>query len=256
VKEAKQQCYTLKEARHKLCMRAVELVILLCETWHDVDSVAIRRLRADGFRVVERDRPRPHRTEATLSVNHGGVAIAAVAGVRMTKLDIGFQPSSSRVLWRVVLHRRRHLPPSGLICGDHHLLRGACGCLGSFVDLRRSTCARWDVNLRLDRICLHLCHIAGAERRCYFDLVGRKRAMFWTIHVDAEGTQPRRLWRSFDQLLGRGRNLRSTRQLYISFSTTRLPASMPPRQALSSLSSLLRPSAASSVCSLRSRRLR
>lgn len=37
-------------------------VMLLCETWHDADSVAIRRLRADGFSVVERAhvaRPRP-----------------------------------------------------------------------------------------------------------------------------------------------------------------------------------------------------
>jgi len=44
-----------------------------------------------------------------------------------------------------------------------------------------------------------------AERRCYFDLVRRKRAMFRTIRVDAERTQPGRLWRSFDQLVGRGR---------------------------------------------------
>ena len=29
-------------------------VLALCETWHDSDSVAIRRLRADGFSVVER----------------------------------------------------------------------------------------------------------------------------------------------------------------------------------------------------------
>ena len=29
-------------------------VMLLCETWHDTDSVAIRRLRADGYSVVER----------------------------------------------------------------------------------------------------------------------------------------------------------------------------------------------------------
>jgi len=40
-------------------------VMLLCETWHDADSVAIRRLRADE----------------SLSVNHGGVAIVAAAGV-------------------------------------------------------------------------------------------------------------------------------------------------------------------------------
>jgi len=46
-----------------------------------------------------------------------------------------------------------------------------------------------------------------AERRCYFDLIRRKRAMFWTVRVDVENTQPQphRLWRSFDQLLGRGR---------------------------------------------------
>ena len=29
-------------------------VLLLCETWHDADSVSICRLRADGFTVVER----------------------------------------------------------------------------------------------------------------------------------------------------------------------------------------------------------
>jgi len=30
-------------------------VLLLCETWHDADSVSTRRLRADGFTLVERD---------------------------------------------------------------------------------------------------------------------------------------------------------------------------------------------------------
>jgi len=53
-------------------------VLLLCETWHDDDSVSIRRLRADGFRVVQRARPRSRRAEAQLTVNHGGVIIAAV----------------------------------------------------------------------------------------------------------------------------------------------------------------------------------
>ena len=38
------------------------------------------------------------------------------------------------------------------------------------------------------------------ERRC-----SSETSMVWTARVDAERTQTRRLWRSFDQLLGRGR---------------------------------------------------
>ncbi len=43
------------------------------------------------------------------------------------------------------------------------------------------------------------------ERRRYFDLVHRKRSAFWTDRVEADQNQPRRLWQSFDELLGRGR---------------------------------------------------
>jgi len=42
-------------------------VMLLCETWHDTDSVSIGRLRVDGFSVIERARPRV--SEMSLSVN-------------------------------------------------------------------------------------------------------------------------------------------------------------------------------------------
>jgi len=69
-------------------------VMLLCETWHDADSVAIRRLRADGFSVVERARPRTRRAAASLDVNHGGVAVVAAAGVRLKRVDVGSQPST------------------------------------------------------------------------------------------------------------------------------------------------------------------
>ena len=69
-------------------------VLLLCETWHDADSVAIRRLRADGYSVVERARPRTRRADESLSTNHGGVAVIAAAGVRLTPVDIGRQPTS------------------------------------------------------------------------------------------------------------------------------------------------------------------
>jgi len=43
-------------------------VLLLVETWHDSDSVAIRRIGADGFSVIECARPR--RVVDQLSVNH------------------------------------------------------------------------------------------------------------------------------------------------------------------------------------------
>ena len=69
-------------------------VMLLCETWHDADSVAIRRLRADGYSVVERARPRTRPAAESLSVNHGGVAIVAAAGVRLTPVDIGNQATT------------------------------------------------------------------------------------------------------------------------------------------------------------------
>lgn len=38
----------------------------------------------------------------------------------------------------------------------------------------------------------------------YLDLVCQKRQDYWTTCVDSERLQPRRLWQSFDQLLGRG----------------------------------------------------
>jgi len=58
-------------------------VMLLTETWHDTDSVSIRRLRAEGLQVIERSRPRSSAT----GVNHGGVAIAVSPGVRLSTSD-------------------------------------------------------------------------------------------------------------------------------------------------------------------------
>jgi len=52
-------------------------VLCLCETWHNEDSVSIRRLRAEGLQVFERARPRSVSEFSTLSTNHGGVVTAA-----------------------------------------------------------------------------------------------------------------------------------------------------------------------------------
>ena len=95
-------------------------VTLLCETWHDADSVAIRRLRAVGFRVVERARPRPRDAGATLCVNHGGVAVVAAAGIRLTAIDVGFQPSTFECVGLLACHLvRRPVSPSSFTAQAH-----------------------------------------------------------------------------------------------------------------------------------------
>ena len=60
-------------------------VLFLTETWHDSDSVCIRHLRAEGFQVF--DRPRPRTRDNTIGTNHGGIASVACPGVRLTPLD-------------------------------------------------------------------------------------------------------------------------------------------------------------------------
>jgi len=62
-------------------------VLFLVETWHDTDSVCLNRLRADGFQVVDRPRPRLHNN--TVATNHGGVAALAVPGIRLSRVEIG-----------------------------------------------------------------------------------------------------------------------------------------------------------------------
>ena len=99
-----------------------------------------------------------HHTEATLSVNHGGVAIAAVVGVRLTKLDIHFQPStfecvaagvssgaSSYIV--VVIYRR---PGSSEVTTTFFAeVADVLDRLSTFVD---PLVLAGDVNLRLERM--------------------------------------------------------------------------------------------------------
>jgi hypothetical protein len=67
-------------------------VMCLVETWHDSDSVCLRRLRVDGMQVV--DRPRPRIVVNRVTTNHGGVAIVAMPGVRLSQLDVGVKPTT------------------------------------------------------------------------------------------------------------------------------------------------------------------
>ena len=67
-------------------------VIMVVETWHDHDSVSLRRLRSEGLSVV--DRPRPRLRDDTLATNHGGLAIVSVAKISLKLLSLNFQPST------------------------------------------------------------------------------------------------------------------------------------------------------------------
>ena len=69
-------------------------VLFLSETWHDADSLSFSRLRADGFQLVDRPRSRVRDDD----FNYGGVAVVAVPGVRLTRLNVGIQYESCELL--------------------------------------------------------------------------------------------------------------------------------------------------------------
>jgi hypothetical protein len=55
-------------------------VMLLTKTWDDVSQHHAKSLRAKGLHFIKRSRPR----SSVDGVNHGGVAIAASPGVRLS----------------------------------------------------------------------------------------------------------------------------------------------------------------------------
>jgi len=71
-------------------------LLFLNKTWHDVDSVAMRRLRVLGFQVV--DHPRPRVYDDVITTNDGGIAAVAASGVRLSRLNIGVDPMSFELL--------------------------------------------------------------------------------------------------------------------------------------------------------------
>jgi hypothetical protein len=77
-------------------------VTCLVETWHDSDSVSIGRLRAQGFVVV--DRPRP-RLRDGLSINHGGIVVFAASNIQLSILPLASPPSFELLCVRVTSGR-------------------------------------------------------------------------------------------------------------------------------------------------------
>ena len=75
----------------ELCRdRRIDL-LCLAETWHDVDSAVLGRLRRAGYNVV--DRPRPRAADDDLSVNLGGVLVMSAADVSLSPTAVT-QPTS------------------------------------------------------------------------------------------------------------------------------------------------------------------
>jgi exonuclease III len=81
-------------------------VLCLCETWHEPQSVSIKRLRAEGFQLLERPRPPAFdaRVDSLDYVNHGGVAIVASPGVLLARLDLGEPLTFEYVCARITMH--------------------------------------------------------------------------------------------------------------------------------------------------------
>ena len=69
------------------------------ETWHDAESIALRRLRVNGFSVVDRLRPRYElASRSDMCTNHGGVALVAAPGVHLTPVVIDCPMSTVEVV--------------------------------------------------------------------------------------------------------------------------------------------------------------
>jgi exonuclease III len=129
-------------------------VMLLVETWHDSDSVSLRRLRVDGFQVV--DRPRPRARDDTMATNHGGVAAVAASGVRLSTLDLGARPATFEFLCVRVTSRSSacvvavvYRPGSVAVSSSFFSeLSDVLDRLATFID---PVFLVGDINIRLDR---------------------------------------------------------------------------------------------------------
>ena len=151
----------------------------VCETWHDEDSVSIRRLRAKGLQVLERARPRSVSELSTLSTNPGGVAIAASRGVRLTAINTGNRKRS----FEHVCARVTSCSSSGSVLliyrptADASFFTELSDLLDRLMTLSDPVMIVGDLNIRMDRpddphcrrlhelLATYNCHVACLHRR-------------------------------------------------------------------------------------------
>ena len=117
-------------------------------------SVCIRRLRAEGYQVV--DRPRPRERDDSLSTNYGGVVAVAFTGARLKSLVVGVNPKTFELFLCVrvtsgtescilgIIYRPRSIAVTSAL----HALSDVLDRLSTFVE---PVYIAGDVNVRLDR---------------------------------------------------------------------------------------------------------
>ena len=138
-------------------------VLCLTETWLDDDSVDLRRLRTQGYQVLERARPRQpqNNTRMARNTNHGGVAIIAPNEIRLTKLSVGSPQSFEHLCARVtskgsslvilLLYR------PGSTAAKQEFFNELSSMLESLAVLTDPVVVTGDINIRLDRPSDPLC---------------------------------------------------------------------------------------------------
>ena len=119
-----------------LCRERDLDVLLLCETWHDSDSVCIRRLHADGMRVNECARLR---TVKDMSTNHGGVVVAVSDSARLQPVNTGGRRATFEYVTCRITSRRASFYSSIVLDQIPSAMRSSTSCQTFFFVLLRST---------------------------------------------------------------------------------------------------------------------
>src|SRR6218665_2303632 len=151
------------EALKELASDLDILVLCLTETWLDDDSVDLRRLRTQGYQVLERARTRLPQTNTRMarSTNHGGVAIIAPNEIRLTKLSFG-TPKSFEHLCASVTSKGSSvvvllLYRPGSTAATQDFFTELSSMMESLAVLTDPVVVTGDINIRLDRLSDPLC---------------------------------------------------------------------------------------------------
>ena len=136
-------------------------ILALTETWHeDSDSITISQLRELNYNIVEQARPIPidARTDNIQFINHGGVALLSVSGLKLSKHTISghfttFEHVCARVSSSglqcliVVIYRPGSMAVNQLFFKQFAELLESLSILSMIIYITG------DVNVRLDSTC-------------------------------------------------------------------------------------------------------
>jgi hypothetical protein len=129
-------------------------VLCLVETWHYSDSVCVQRLRAEGFRVIDRARQRLD-SGCSTAPNYSGIILFSTSRVRMSLIDVACASTFDVVSIRltsgsyhcvlVVIYR------PGSVAVTVKFFTELAGVLDRVAVLSEPVFVAGDVNIRLDR---------------------------------------------------------------------------------------------------------